>query len=160
MADNQFASGAFALDENGFLVPPPFDGQPAHAFESRRDHAQEVAYSSPALAELGWQRPPSAREAAAPPQQPAGRLNWVFGALAIVTGLASFVWPLVCLTVLVGLALSAVGISRANRLARRGANGRGIAIVGLVIGLASAANLVFGFSSLFELQSQLSSLLP
>lgn len=84
----------------------------------------------------------------------------MFGVLGIVTGLASFVWPLVCLTVLVSLALSAVGASRANRLRHRGATGRGLAVIGVVIGLASAANLVFGISQMLELGSSVGKLLP
>lgn len=150
----------FALDENGFLIPPSFGDQPAQPFEARREHAEEIRYASPALAELGWQQPVATPERATAPQRPAARRNWILSVLGIASGLASFVWPLLCLTVLVSLALSAVALSRANRLRRRGATGRGLAILGLVIGLASAGNLVFGFTQLFELQSQLSKLLP
>jgi hypothetical protein len=159
----------FVLDENGFLVPPAFGGTAAPAFEPRRpdaaqwhpaerQSAQHPAQHHPAPAVR--RTSPAVTPRAVAPRAVAGRLNWILGVLGIVSGLASFVWPLLCLTVLVSLALSAVALSRANRLRRRGATGRGLAILALVIGLASAANLVFGFTQLFELQSQLGHLLP
>jgi len=148
------AEPEYAVDDNGMLIPPSFEGAPSSSVPRP---PLTPSYESAAMPS----RPltPLARRAPEP-LPPAGRLNWIFGVLGILTGLASFLWPLVCLTVLVSLTFSAFGISRANRLRRRGANGRAVAVVGLVIGLASAANLVFGFTQLFELQSQLSGLLP
>ncbi|MFC4241905.1 hypothetical protein ACFOYW_00855 [Gryllotalpicola reticulitermitis] len=159
----------YAVDDSGLLVPPRFDAgtagdgrapavaaaQPPRTAAVR---ASAVGYSPTALTRPGV---PTHRPASATAPLPtAGKLNWIFGVLGIATGLASFVWPLLCLTVLVSLALSAIGISRANRLRRRGANGRAVAIVGLVIGLASAANLVFGISQMLQLGSFVTHLLP
>jgi len=147
------ADPEYAMNENGFLVPPALDGQPHPAAWPQA--------SGPVYVPASYPRPgmPLRRRDPAPLPR-AGRLNWIFGVLGIVTGLASFVWPLLCVTVLVSLALSAVGLSRFNRLRRRGANGRAIAVAGLVIGLASAANLVFGISQMVQLGSMVSRVLP
>jgi hypothetical protein len=160
----------FALDQDGLLVPPSFGAATASAPEAQIARADaRVLAPSPVLAEPGRSRPADEPQRSVTQrsvtqrsvtQRPVGRLNWIYGVLAVLIGAASFVWPLVCLTVLVSLGLSAIGISRANRLRRRGANGRGIAIVGLAIGLASAANLVFGFTQFVELGSFVNSLLP
>jgi len=169
------ADSDYAVDDSGLLVPPHFDdgtisapvgtiGAHAAPMVPARSELLPSAKSSvitPATALPPRAGLPSRRAAVAPVAlAPAGRLNWIYGVLGIITGLASFVWPLVCLTVLVGLALSAVGASRAARLRHRGATGRGIAIVGVVIGLASAANLVFGISQMLQLGSQVNHLLP
>lgn len=150
------AEPEYAVDESGLLIPPSLG-----AFEPQPPVQALPQASVTAPPPSAIQRPGvPTRQPAPSPLPPAGKLNWIFGVFGVLTGLASFVWPLLCLTVLVSLALSAVGISRFNRLRRRGANGRAVAVVGLVIGLASAANLVFGISQMLQLGSLVDHLVP
>jgi hypothetical protein len=150
----------FTLGADGLPLPPALaDAADAAGGPGIPGAPPQESVSPRRTARATYQAVPLHPQPAAPPS-PAGKLNWIFGVLGIVTGLASFVWPLLFLTVLVSLALSAVGISRANRLRRRGANGRVVAIVGLVIGLASAANLVFGITELIGLGEVVNRLVP